>query len=253
MSNRRSSPGGLDAYRRRQERFERMLPFFWIGVMLLVLGAGYLLYRYLAPDDPTRIASLTETSAPTEPTVEAIATTPAPEPTDTLLPADTATSAPTDTPAGPVVISYTVQTGDTLASIAAQFSMGLPTLTALNPEVTPEFLNIGDQLSVLSQVDPGPTISPGGAEAGSIIEYQVQAGDTLAAIALQYGSTVDAIVQENNLASPDQIQEGQTLRIPVAPGTTPQPTSAQPPATIPAATGEAVLPTETVPAPTTAP
>lgn len=253
MSNKGSSPGGFDAYRRRQERFERLLPFFWIGVMLLVLSAGYLLYRYLAPDDPERIASLTETSAPTEPAVEAIATTAAPEPTDTLLPADTLTPAPTDTPAGPVVISYTVQTGDTLASIAAQFSMGLPTLTALNPEVTPEFLNIGDQLSVISQGGAGPTVTPGAAGASSVIEYQVQAGDTLAAIALQFGSTVDAIVQENNLASPDQIMEGQTLRIPVAPGTTPPPTSAQPPATIPAATDPAMLPTETGLEPTAEP
>jgi LysM repeat protein len=230
MNDKRSTPSMLAAYRKRQARAERFLLIFWIGVMLLVLGAGYLIYRFLKPNPQQALAAtgtpgLTETSLPST----APATTPAAPtsqtPDQTLAP-PTSEAHPTAS-----IITYTVKEGETLTGIAAGFGTNLTTLMALNPSITPEFLNVGDQLDVPNQgARPTPTPAPSGSQA--IIEYQVQAGDTLAGIAAQFGSSIDAIVRENNLASPDQIQVGQTLRIPVA-ASTPSPgapeTSTPPP------------------------
>jgi LysM repeat protein len=116
------------------------------------------------------------------------------------------------------MITYTVQQGDTLASIAAQHGVGLADLTALNPLVTPEFLAVGDQLAVPVQGGSLVTATPAPSGLQTILEYQVVSGDTLAAIAARLGSTVDAIVRENGLESPDQIFVGQSLRIPVETG-----------------------------------
>jgi LysM repeat protein len=218
----------ISAYRKRQARGERLLPVVWIVVMLLVVGGGYLIYRLTMPPKETPLAlqstgtpPLAETVAQNTPT----ATTPAPTASET--PGQTEMPLARETPGASDVISYTVQQGDTLAGIAGQFGVGLPTLSALNPLVTPEFLNVGDQLSIPAPA--GASASPTLAAPGSqtILEYQVKAGDTLAAIAANFGSTVDAIVQENNLESPDLIFVGQTLRIPVEAAASPAATPVQ--------------------------
>jgi LysM repeat protein len=218
MNNKRSTPSMLAAYRKRQERAERFLLFFWIGVMLLVLGAGYLIYRFLKPRQSpqalttTGTPGLTETVAPRA----ALVTTPAPtasQASNQTLTPPTAEVLPTAS-----IITYTVKEGETLIGIAAGFGTNLATLIALNPSVTPEFLNVGDQIDVPNQ-GKSPTLTPAPSGSQTTIEYQVNAGDTLAGIAAHFGSSIDAIVRENNLASPDQIQAGQKLRIPVAAST----------------------------------
>lgn len=221
-----SAPKVISAYRRRQERVGMLLPFLWIGAMLFVVGAGYLIYRFLLPQAPlaagegTHTPTASETVAPGTP----MATSPAPTASE---PVDLA-GTPVPTEAASTIITYTIQEGDTLAGIAAWYGVGLPTIAALNPLVTPEFLNVGDQLSIPVPGESGSTVTPTSAGPQEIVEYQVQSGDTLAAIAIQFGSTIEAIVQENNLESPDQIQEGQTLRIPVESGAAPSATPGEP-------------------------
>jgi LysM repeat protein len=136
------------------------------------------------------------------------------------------------------VITYTVQSGDTLLSIAAQHGIDLATLNALNPQVTPEFLNVGDELTLPAPAGSGGDASTEAEPVGDqdAIEYTVAAGDTLAAIAARFGVTIDAIVRQNNLSSPDQIREGQTLRIPASTSPVSEPAATQP--AIPTETGE---------------
>jgi LysM repeat protein len=213
-----SVPSVIAAYRKRQERAMRLLVISWIGVMIFVLVAGYLIYRFLIPGNAQQAQDLTETPASIGTTAPG---TPTLSPTAALA-ADaldqTATPSASETPAGPRMITYTVQQGDTLASIAAQHGVGLADLTALNPLVTPEFLAVGDQLAVPVQGGSLVTATPAPSGLQTILEYQVVSGDTLAAIAARLGSTVDAIVRENGLESPDQIFVGQSLRIPVETG-----------------------------------
>jgi|GEM_PF-1053721 len=222
----------ISAYRKRQARGERLMPVVWIVVMLLVVGGGYLIYRLTMPPDETPLA-LQSTGKPTPAETIAqntpTATTPAPTASET--PDQTEMPLASAEPAAAGVISYTVQQGDTLAGIASQFGVGLPTLSALNPLVTPEFLIVGDQLSVPAPAGASASSTPEPGEQ-TIVEYQVKSGDTLAGITASFGSTIEAIVRENNLESPDQIFVGQTLRIPVAagasPAATPIPSSATP-------------------------
>ncbi len=221
MNDKRSTPSMLAAYRKRQARAERFLLIFWVGVMLLVLGAGYLVYRLLKPSPSPQALAATGTPglAETSPPSAGPATTPAPAASQTI---DQTLSPPTsEVPPTASIITYSVKEGETLIGIAAGFGINLPTLIALNPSITPEFLNVGDQLNVPNQ-GGSLTATPIPSGPQTTIEYEVQAGDTLAGIAAHFGSSIDAIVRENSLASADQIQVGQKLRIPVA-ASTPSP------------------------------
>jgi LysM repeat protein len=215
MKDKESVPSVIAAYRKRQERAERLLLVFWVGVMLLVVGAGYLIYRLLKPGVPPQALNITETATSTETIAPSTSTTTISASSATLAPEQTETPAPSQAPTASGITTYTVKEGETLVGIAGQFGINLPTLVALNPSITPEFLNVGDQLSVPVQGGGLPTSTSILSGFQTTIEYTVVANDTLAVIAERYGSTVNAIVQENNLDSPDQIRDGQTLRIPV--------------------------------------
>ena len=193
----------------------RLLLAFWIGVMLLILAAGYLAYRFMNPARAQQAVSPTETPTPESTISPASATISAAEPTGVVTPEQTEIPVASPAPAEPRNTIYTVKQGDTLASIAGQFGVDLASLTAVNPLVTPEFLSVGDLLTIPGQRSGLASVTPSSGEAQSVIEYQVASGDTLAAIATRFGSSVYAIVRENNLSSPDEIRAGQTLRIPL--------------------------------------
>jgi len=186
--------------------------------MLLVIGAGYLAYILLEPENPdseagfvptiTATQTVSGTQDPLSGSVVEPTSQPQPGLGDTPRP-----SAPTESSG---YFTYQIQEGDTLFSIADRFGVTMSTLMGLNPDVTPEVINVGDELTVPGEnPDNAPAITPTSGFQ-SVIEYEVMSGDTLAAIAARFDTTVDAIVRENNLESPDQIQEGQILRIPVA-------------------------------------
>ncbi len=219
-----SVPSVIANYRKRQERAMRLLLAFWIGIMLLILGAGYLAYRYLNAKNAPLVENLTTTPTTTLELTPSSIVTSLPEltlaeavPGEATIQALESPPPAQDTPR-PRMVTYTVKQGDTLSSIAQEFGVALTTITALNPLVTPEFLSVGDTLSIPVQGGGLATVTPPPAGTQSVIEYQVVSGDTLAGIASRFGSSIDAIVRENNLASPDEIRVGQTLRIPVEPG-----------------------------------
>ena len=91
--------------------------------------------------------------------------------------------------------AYTVRSGDTLQSIAADTGVSVKAIKEMN-NVKNDFLAVGQVVQL------GNTIPPS--------VYQVRAGDTLSNIALKYGLTVEGIKKLNNL-SDDTIYVGQTL------------------------------------------
>jgi len=105
---------------------------------------------------------------------------------------------------------YTVQLGDTLASIAQQQGVTLSALINANGIGDPDLLWVGQKLLI-----PGP---PEGDSlpipAISQTRYTVQPGDTLGAIAARFGATAAAIARVNRITSPDLIYVGLELAIP---------------------------------------
>ena len=146
---------------------------------------------------------------------------------------------PGTAPAGPAPgLTYTVQPGDTLTAIAAQFGAGTPALTSINPGLNPNLISVGQTLNVpgtvaipkVSQSFPtdfgdtieyvaaavgvtphtllanNPGLGTGWVGAGTVLRVpqregvivDVRAGDTLQAIAAQFGTTVVALVAAPN-------------------------------------------------------
>ena len=101
----------------------------------------------------------------------------------------------------PATSTYTVQSGDTLSSIAAKFGTNYQTLASLNGISNPNLIYVGQVLRV-----------NGSANAGSVY-YTVRAGDNLSAIASRYGTSYQSIAALNGLANPNLIYAGQTLKI----------------------------------------
>lgn len=96
------------------------------------------------------------------------------------------------------IITYTVQSGDTLSTIAANFNISLNTLLWAN------------NLSATSSIKPGKelTILP-----VSGVVHTVRSGDTLIAIAKTYDAEVDDILA-NNVGVDDGLKVGEEILIP---------------------------------------
>ncbi|MCM1045610.1 MAG: LysM peptidoglycan-binding domain-containing protein [Candidatus Gastranaerophilales bacterium] len=102
----------------------------------------------------------------------------------------------------PGVITYTVQSGDTLWLLARRFGTTVEAIRSLNG-LTSDVLNIGQVLKIPQETGSG------------YFEYTVQAGDTLWLLARRFGTTVEAIRSLNGLTS-DVLNIGQVLKIPQA-------------------------------------
>lgn len=99
---------------------------------------------------------------------------------------------------------HRVQSGETLASIAAQYGISVDALVEWNNLRNPDVIFVGERL-VVSQV--------GGDQAASSDLHVVRRGETLSSIARAYGTTVGALKQANNLKS-SAIFVGQRLKVP---------------------------------------
>lgn len=96
-------------------------------------------------------------------------------------------------PDGALENAYTVQSGDTLYSIARRFNLTVDALKALN-NLKSNNLSVGQVLIISEDIDIKPDPSDS-------IVYTVQSGDTLYKIANQYGVTVAEIMELNNLGT----------------------------------------------------
>jgi len=96
-------------------------------------------------------------------------------------------------------ITYTVEAGDTISSIAAGFGVSINTVLWENKISGLSVIRPGDQLTILPI---------------SGVSHTVAKNETLSSIASEYSSEVDDILDYNKLVSADQLQIGQKLIIP---------------------------------------
>lgn len=96
-------------------------------------------------------------------------------------------------------IEYTVQTGDTLSSVGAQFNVTIDSLEFANNFSGPTYLKPGQKLII-------PPMS------GLLVK--VASGDTVSALAKKYSVSPQAIVDINYLDEPFTLRVGQQVMIP---------------------------------------
>lgn len=176
------------------------------GLSTLTPAATSMVSQATVSTSPTTIGTVEETETPgiepPSPTVVSAETTPAPSP------------APTDTPVSAGPLTYVVQPGDSLYSIAQRYNMTVDELMALNGITDPASLQVGQVL----KISPGEAaVTP--TTSGQEIVHVVQRGENLFRIALKYGATVKAVASRNGIVNPSLIRIGQKLFIPV--GTSP--------------------------------
>ena len=120
-----------------------------------------------------------------------------------------------DTP--PRVTSYTVQAGDTLGALAAQWDVGVEELAAANGIANPNLIAVGQRLVIPHRgVGRGatPAAPAPAASAATGGTYTVQPGDAVWTLARRWDTTVEAIALANGLSDPTLIRIGDTLVIP---------------------------------------
>ena len=222
----RSAAEVIDAYRRRRER---MVPFFLgaLAVVLLVVGL-FLVVIWATGDSPPQVPAIfqsnTDTPEPTD--------TPRP-PTQTLEPSLTPQPSETPTPEGP--ITYIIEEGESLSSIADQFGVTIDQLIAANELLDPNTIGVGTQITIPDPDTELPTETPlpETLVPGTTIEYVVRGGDTLQSIAERFNSTIEAIAEANDLDPADVLFVGLRLIVAVnivtpVPTDTPSPFTATP-------------------------
>lgn len=114
---------------------------------------------------------------------------------------------PATAPIPPTGGGYTVQHGDTLASIARRFGTTVTVLLRANPEITnPNVIEVGQVIYL-----PGNTLRL----ANGQLVYIAKSGDTISAIARQFNVTTSALINANpQISNPNLIYTGQRINIP---------------------------------------
>ena len=135
-------------------------------------------------------------------------------PSGVTIPITGGTGSPTPTgTAG----TYTVVSGDTLSSIAANAGVTLAALEAANPQITnANSIFVGDVINLpagavipVTGATPLPTTVP------SASNYTVVSGDTLSSIAANFGVTLAALEAANpQITNPSLIFPGNVIAIP---------------------------------------
>jgi peptidoglycan endopeptidase LytE len=106
---------------------------------------------------------------------------------------------------------YTVQSGDTLSSIAARFGTSYESLAQANHIANPNLIYPGEVLQVGGAVATGYRAAPG--RATSAGTYTVRTGDTLSSIAARCGTTYEHLAVINGISDPNFVYVGQVLRL----------------------------------------
>ncbi len=187
-----------------------------VGLALVILSAGgFGLYSLL----------ITEPEAEPEETTPTATATRTPTATPTATPTPTPTPTMTPTPIPP--LAHPVQEGETLIDIAILYDTSMDAILALNPEVEPELIRVGQVLLIPAPTPtPGPTstLEPGEPTPTppDYIVHIVASGETLSTIAEDYGIPMEVIRVANELPpGDDTIFVNQSLTIPL---NTPTPT-----------------------------
>jgi LysM repeat protein len=198
----------IEAYRKRKERLVPLI-LGGLAIVLLVVGIFFVILWFTGDSPPALPGFLaTKTPTPTE--------TQTPRP-PTATPTVTLTLAPTFTPTPSGPITYIVEPGDTLSSIAERFGVEVVMLMALNGITDPNELFVNTEITIPESEAQLPTRTPlpENLYAGQRIEYQIQPGDTLETIAAEFNSTAEAIAELNEIDDPNTIGVGQIILVPV--------------------------------------
>ncbi|MCS6909712.1 MAG: LysM peptidoglycan-binding domain-containing protein [Anaerolineales bacterium] len=186
---------------RRRARYAQMV--FAALALLGVLAIVFILFSF-ATDGP--LAQLLATPTPTFTPTLPPSSTPSPNPA-TPTPKFTDTPTPTEGPSPtPTPITYVVVEGDTLFSIALQFTTTVDAIAIANGIAITAPLSIGQTLIIPqpgSVQTPTPTPLPTGLPRGARIQYTVMLGDTLEIIAAKFNSTPEDIARQNRRNNKD--------------------------------------------------
>ena len=198
----------IDAYRKRKNRLGPLI-LGGVAIVLLVVGIFFIVLWFTG-DSPPAVAGVFASKTPTPTETQ----TPSP-PTATATVTPTLPPSSTPTPSGP--ITYIVEPGDTLSSIAAAYDVEVVLLMAVNNITDPNQLFVNTEIIIPSSEAKLPTTTPlpENLYAGQRIEYVIRPGDTLETIAAEFNSTADAIVELNEIEDPNSIYVGQIILVPV--------------------------------------
>jgi uncharacterized protein YkwD len=125
-----------------------------------------------------------------------------------MTPASNASATPTSTPTmtpTPIFVFHTIQSDETLISIAAKYGITTEALLAANNIRDPANLEEGKELLIPPQ--EGLRIP--------VVPHTVARGDTLLSIAAKYGSSVKKILDANPQLKADRLPVGKTIAVPV--------------------------------------
>ena len=196
-----------------------------------------------SPYSLTPLTTLTPTPSPTLTSTPSPTLTPTPSPTWTPTWTPSLPPLPTNCPPPVGWLPYIVQSGDTLAKIAAHYRVSVAELQQANCLLTTDLLP-----GMVIYVPPVPTQTPlpCGRPYGWIVHI-VQTGDTLYRLSLTYGISVVELQQANCMGSSTLLHVGQILYIPPWAARTPWPTAsaAVTPTATPTNTPETSLPSDT--------
>lgn len=191
--------------------------YWWRWLVLTVAFSGIAVWLQLSMDRPTSISPVSiilPTPAPTQFTV-----TPAPAKIEPLsgfkevaildmTPLPEATATPTSTPTAtptPIFTFHTIQSDETLISIASKYGISTEALLAANNIRDPANLEVGHDL----------LIPPKDGLRVPVVPHTVSKGDTLLSIAAKYGSSVKKILAANPHLKPDDLPVGKAIAVPV--------------------------------------
>lgn len=97
--------------------------------------------------------------------------------------------------------THVVERGETLTSIAQEYSVGIAELARANKLQDRDLLRRGQRLQIPDN-------------AAAFVEHRVVAGESLARIAQRYRTSVADLRAHNHLPNPNRIVPGQMLRVP---------------------------------------
>lgn len=107
-------------------------------------------------------------------------------------------------------IVYVVDWGDSLSSVAQEYSTSVEALVAANGLASADAISAGQRL-IIPATSPNALPVQALSTSGS---HTVKAGENLYRISLLYGVTTTQLMAVNNLVSSDQVYAGQELAIP---------------------------------------
>lgn len=108
-------------------------------------------------------------------------------------------------------MNYTIQSGDTLSTLARRFGTTVQAIAQANGITDPNRIRAGQTLQLPEA--PGTNASPGPAQPSGGQTYTVRSGDTLGSIAQRQGTTVADLARINGIADPNRISAGQVLNL----------------------------------------